>query len=639
MYFTPRALVFAPGSALLSSFRYELSYATQTEQTLRYWCLRTAQCLLLCLLPTVANSGTLPDLAPITDVFPVNAWEIRPATDHPDPFAARPVFGFLPGSGTDIPLEAGSAYWVRFPLRNESSSTQRFFLRLSASDFLETRLYLLPTGNGIYTDGSLPPPVADQGRQVSIFPLDLGPGEEKMVLLYLDRRYLPISTKMTLYTDTGLLAREQRASFGGGIYSGAALLYLLIALFLLALFRNRESLYYLLYIFGSAFYVFYSRFIPLKEWLHAASVGYLFDALPYISIACSMLGQLGLFALIFRLSRWKRLNGLADSLKVVCALLVVVLLFWPFLVSIDSRLYLWVVYVLAGCSLSIVLFMVVGGPLLFWRRRRPEEAIFLLGFAPFVLVVVVIWFMEGGWLPRSAVFYDNAPGIIIFYESLVLGVLLIYQEIRERIRLRLALDNERLELVQDLHSGLLPELDALAEINRREVRPGLPAAARRIEELGEELSEDLRALMWTLTRTDGGTLDELVARLRQKVHSRFAGSGTVCHFVTEPQILPEDLPVSFTASYHLFHFVKEVANNAAKHAGADHFTCHLTYVAGGLTVSLKDDGRGFTETAAEENSGYGLRELRGRAEKMGGVLEISSMVGRGTEVELVLRVG
>lgn len=535
-------------------------------------------------------------------------------------------------------LEAGSAYWVRFPLRNEESVVRRYFLRLSASDFLETRLYLLPTGNGVYTDGNLPPPAPDQGRQVSVFPFDLGPGEEKMILLYLDRRYLPISTKMTLYTDTGLLAREQRASFGGGIYSGAALLYLLIALFLLALFRNRESAYYLLYTFGSAFYIFYSRFIPLKEWLHAASVGYLFDALPYISIACSMLGQLGLFVLIFRLSRWKRLNGLADGLKAACTLLVVALLFWPFLVSIDSRLYLWVVCILAGCSLSIVLLMVVGGPLLFWRRRRPEEAIFLLGFAPFVLVVVVIWFMEGGWLPRNATFYDNAPGLITFYESLVLGVLLIYREIRERIRLRLALDNERMELVQDLHSGLLPELDNLAEINRREVRPDLPAAARRIDELGEELSEDLRALMWTLSRTDGGTLDELVARLRQKVHSRFAGSGTVCRFVTEPQILPEDLPVSFTVIYHLFHFVKEVANNAAKHAGADHFTCHLTYAAGELIVSLTDDGRGFEETGVEENSGYGLRELRGRAEKMGGVLEISSLVEVGTEVGLVLRV-
>ncbi|MGB3548610.1 MAG: 7TM diverse intracellular signaling domain-containing protein, partial [Saprospiraceae bacterium] len=450
-------------------------------------------------------------------------------------------------------LEAGSAYWVRFPLRNDSHIACRRFLRLSASDFLETRLYLLPTGNGADTDGSLPPPVPDQGRQVSVFPLDFGPGEEKTVLLYLDRRYLPISTKITLYTDIGLLAREQRASFGGGVYSGAALLYLLIALFLLALFRNRESAYYLLYTFGSASYIFYSRFIPLKEWLHAGSVGCLFDSLSFISVACSVLGQLGLFALIFSLSRWKQLNGLANGLKVICALLIITLLFWPFLVAIDSRLYLWVVCILAGCSLSIVLFMVVGGPLLFWRRRRPEEAIFLLGFAPFVLVVVVIWFMEGGWLTRSATFYDNAPGLITFYESLVLGVLLIYQEIRERIRLRLALDNERLELVQDLHSGLLPELDTLAEINQREVRPDLPAVAHRIDELGNELSEDLRALMWTLTRTDGGTLDELVARLRQKVHSRFAGSGTVCRFVTEPQILPEDLPVSFTVSYHLFH--------------------------------------------------------------------------------------
>ncbi|MEL7221112.1 MAG: hypothetical protein AAGJ93_07320, partial [Bacteroidota bacterium] len=120
--------------------------------------------------------------------------------------------------------------------------------------------------------------------------------------------------------------------------------------------------------------------------------------------------------------------------------------------------------------------------------------------------------------------------------------------------MKTALEQNRQEIIHDLHSGLLPEVDSLLELSQRSLKPAHPQLHQQISEVGHELSEDIRSLMWTLTQSDGGTLDKLVGRLRQKVSTRFAGSSTVTAFKTTPTIIPEGINVPFLVSYHLYYF-------------------------------------------------------------------------------------
>ena len=58
------------------------------------------------------------------------------------------------------------------------------------------------------------------------------------------------------------------------------------------------------------------------------------------------------------------------------------------------------------------------------------------------------------------------------------------------------------------------------------------------------------------------------------------------------------------------------------------------YQAAVLVFTFKDNGEGFS--LSEKFNGNGLKNMKTRASKLGGVLEISSKKGEGTEVQLEL---
>ena len=531
-------------------------------------------------------------------------------------------------NGSPMQLPAGAVYWVRFAVKHQSTD-RRYYLEVTASDFYDVRL-VLPESSGASAQR------LSFNKQKVIYTLDIPPGEVVPVFLYLDRRYLPVTCRVKLMTEAGFPLERSKIAFAGGLYTGAGILYLLFALLLVVSFRNRESLYYAIYVLGGMCYLFYSRAEPLGGLLDGLGIGYLFDTLPYASIAVSTIGHLGLFYTFFRLEKRPYWYRLVRGMQVVAVGLFVVLLCWPYLVAWRFDAYLWAVKAVALVSMVTMLLILLGGPYLLLRGGDREQRLFLLTFAPILLLVVYIWLAEARVLPRLDLVYDNAPGLMIFYEGTVLGGLLVYRYFRERLRLLTTLRNERREIIHDLHSGLLPEMDALRELNQRAIRPLGDEVSEQVERLNSEMTEDVRLLMWTLNRTQGEDLDELVGRLREKVYARFAGLPARATFVTEPTVIPEGIPVSFSLSYHLLHFVKEVTNNAAKHAHCSQLTGLLEVQRGQLFLALEDDGCGFAYDPTLSEIGFGLGELHQRAEKMRGVFSCESVPGRGTRVELVV---
>jgi signal transduction histidine kinase len=55
-----------------------------------------------------------------------------------------------------------------------------------------------------------------------------------------------------------------------------------------------------------------------------------------------------------------------------------------------------------------------------------------------------------------------------------------------------------------------------------------------------------------------------------------------------------------------------------------------------LTLTIKDDGCGFEDTAVAPQGGVGLHSMQERAKQLGGELVIESEVGQGTAVTLCL---
>jgi signal transduction histidine kinase len=85
----------------------------------------------------------------------------------------------------------------------------------------------------------------------------------------------------------------------------------------------------------------------------------------------------------------------------------------------------------------------------------------------------------------------------------------------------------------------------------------------------------------------------------------------------------------------VFRIVQEGLANARRHAGATHARVEIEERAGERFVLVRDNGVGFEET--ENGGGQGLRNMRERANSIGGTLTLRSTPGAGTALEVALR--
>ena len=84
--------------------------------------------------------------------------------------------------------------------------------------------------------------------------------------------------------------------------------------------------------------------------------------------------------------------------------------------------------------------------------------------------------------------------------------------------------------------------------------------------------------------------------------------------------------------------VAEALANAAKHSGAPEVSVKIRAERDELRIEVEDRGHGI-EGPQDEDPHFGLRLMRGRAEEIGGSIQIESKPGTGTRVVAVLPVG
>jgi signal transduction histidine kinase len=88
--------------------------------------------------------------------------------------------------------------------------------------------------------------------------------------------------------------------------------------------------------------------------------------------------------------------------------------------------------------------------------------------------------------------------------------------------------------------------------------------------------------------------------------------------------------------------VKQALENVSHHANAQQVTVFAEEQDGNLTVSVRDDGEGFVydEDALKAAGKAGiLRSMKGRAEELGGQIQVTSARGKGTEIEFSIPLG
>lgn len=107
-----------------------------------------------------------------------------------------------------------------------------------------------------------------------------------------------------------------------------------------------------------------------------------------------------------------------------------------------------------------------------------------------------------------------------------------------------------------------------------------------------------------------------------------------------PRLKIKEVNIPKQLKITIFRVLQESVANALRHGRADMIQIELTNAGNFIELHVTDNGCGFNPEDIPSNpdslSGFGLKGMKDRAEICNGTLDISSEIGKGTQVELSL---
>ena len=208
----------------------------------------------------------------------------------------------------------------------------------------------------------------------------------------------------------------------------------------------------------------------------------------------------------------------------------------------------------------------------------------------------------------------------------------------ERVRKENVRLEERTRLAQELHDTLLQTFFS-ASMQLRVAMEGIPADSpvkprlNRVHELMNRGIEEGRTTIRGLRSSDSRTLDLLAAfsQVRQELGISPEIDFRVNVLGAQRSLLP---PIA----YEVYRIGREALVNAFCHSQAARIECELEYAESGLRVEIRDNGCGIDAKVlySGREGHWGLAGMRERANRMGGLLQISSHPSTGTSVQLLI---
>jgi signal transduction histidine kinase len=214
------------------------------------------------------------------------------------------------------------------------------------------------------------------------------------------------------------------------------------------------------------------------------------------------------------------------------------------------------------------------------------------------------------------------------------SVAIEYDRAQSELR-RLGLMEERERIAKELHDGIIQSLFAVGmSLQGTALMAGNAETSVRIERAVEELDRVIRDLRNYIFGLRPGILadrqldqalralgEQMQARTREKVDVRVDAA------------LAARLS---TRSADIVQLTREALSNVARHANATRVSVSLERNGSSAVLKVEDDGVGLKPGA--NPNGSGLRNMRERAEGLGGTLDVISAEGKGTTLTIAFPV-
>lgn len=224
----------------------------------------------------------------------------------------------------------------------------------------------------------------------------------------------------------------------------------------------------------------------------------------------------------------------------------------------------------------------------------------------------------------------------ILLSTLVLGSVSSILIVRH-VKALLNIERLRLKIAAELHDNIgssLTEISIMSEVAKNKLLGDNPEVMKYLDLIGVEcrnLISGMKDIVW-MVNPQKDTLKDLIIRLNDSFSEIFNQKGI--SFRAENIELLHRITLPMDYRHNLYLILKEGINNSLKYSQCDEL-CLIAKLKGNhLEVILKDNGVGIVS----HSEGYGLYNMKNRAKKIGGDLQIESNVYEGTEIRFVGKV-
>jgi signal transduction histidine kinase len=261
-------------------------------------------------------------------------------------------------------------------------------------------------------------------------------------------------------------------------------------------------------------------------------------------------------------------------------------------------------------------------------------------------LVTVPFLFGGDWRGRLFLFNPSWRGErqeeLRFLQDLVrqVGPAVYNVYLLHRLRRR-ASAAERARFARELHDGAVQSLIAVemqVDVLRRQAEANRPIDGElgRIQSLLREEVLKLRELMQQMKAIDVDS-QRLLGVLKDAVERFQRETGISARFVTDL----DELDMRQRVCREILRIVQEGLVNVRKHSGARHALVRLASVGDGWSLTMEDDGKGFSfsgryNAQQMKEAGKGPMIILERVGLIGGELTVESNPGQGTRLEIIV---
>lgn len=229
---------------------------------------------------------------------------------------------------------------------------------------------------------------------------------------------------------------------------------------------------------------------------------------------------------------------------------------------------------------------------------------------------------------------------LMFLYLLILVSIFLYFLFQYRLRQQLRTQIVRDTIARDLHDDIGSYLSSISILSQNVDNLILnnPEKARqsltKIGETARQVMDTMGDIVWSINPTHD-SMEQIVNRMKDFANELFFNQDIEINFQASDSLKKVNLTLERRRDFFLIY--KESMTNIYKYAEANLVNVSMQYLDNQVFLKVEDNGKGFEMEQLPKNrasGGNGLKNMKARAEKLNGKLEISSKKNQGTSIML-----